>query len=301
VFTVTDVSDWDTADEIEAVGTRPKAWLRDPDESLWLFKEARSDAPRIVGQDWAEKAAAELAKLLEIPAATVELASRLGTRGIVSRNFVNAGSSLVHGNELLSAKDPSYPQDQRVNDTAGYTVEAIRDALGPYASPEGLEIPAAASAFDGFSGFLVFDAWINNTDRHHMNWGVLDPHNALAPSFDHGSSLAFGETDERRANLLSGGDALIRRWLDRGRTKSFEGMPSMVGVAVASLRLCSAPNRTLWLERMENLNDTGVRAIIDQLPATGPAGPILSQDSRTLCKEILRINRERLLDAASTH
>lgn len=136
--------------------------------------------------------------MLGIPTATVELATRSGSKGIVTRSFVKRGAHLAHGNELLSAIYPAYPQAQRTNNTAGYTVEAIRNALEPYSGPEGDEIPGLASAFDWFCGYLFFDAWINNTDRHHMNWGVLDPAKALAPSFDHGSSLAFGEPDTRK-------------------------------------------------------------------------------------------------------
>ncbi len=231
----------------------------------------------------------------------MELATRSGAKGIVSRNFVRAETSLVHGNELLSANDDAYPQEQRQNDTAGYTVAAIRDALEPYSAPESATIAAVESAFDWFSGYLVFDAWINNTDRHHMNWGILANQNVLAPSFDHGSSLAFGETESRRNSMLSGGDTSIRSWLDNGRTRSFEGMPSMVDVAVSALDLCTAPTRASWLERLGNLDSPLVNGVIDQLPETGPAGPILSEAAGIFCKAILRINRERLLDAAATN
>ena len=52
-----------------------------------------------------------------------------------------------------------------------------------------------------FAGFLVFDAWIANTDRHAENWAVLtckrNGRRTLAASFDHGSALASGSQDEQ--------------------------------------------------------------------------------------------------------
>ncbi len=301
MFEIVDVTEWQIAQTIEAIGTRPKQWLRDADEASWLFKEARTDDERPSGQDWAEKVVAELAKLLGIAAATVELAHWRGRRGIVSLNFVAKGATLVHGNELLSAKDPSYPQDQLRNNTPGYTVQAIRDVLEPYVGHSVGSLPST-SAFESFFGYLVLDAWVNNTDRHHRNWGiVLDRVNVLAPSFDHGSSLAFGETDANRSRLLSGGDGAIRRWLDNGRTRSFEGMPSMLEIVVAGWEFIPTTERTVWIDRLTNLRDDDVGEVLDRIPADGPAGVVLSDVSRTLCREILRINRLRLLDAFTTH
>ncbi|NOY54552.1 MAG: hypothetical protein GXP34_01045 [Actinobacteria bacterium] len=301
MFEIIDVTEWQIAQTIEAIGTRPKQWLLDADEASWLFKEARSDDERPSGQDWAEKAVAELAQLLGVAVATVELAHWRGRRGIISLNFVTNGAMLVHGNELLSAEDPGYPQDQLRNDTPGYTVQAIRDVLEPYAGHSVGSFPST-SAFESFFGYLVLDAWVNNTDRHHRNWGiVLDRVNVLAPSFDHGSSLAFGETDANRSRLLSGGDGAIRRWLDNGRTRSFEGMPSMLDLVVRGWEFIETTERTVWIDRLTNLRDDDVDEVLDRIPADGPTGVVLSDVSRTLCREILRINRLRLLDALTTH
>src|SRR5690606_14933665 len=51
-------------------------------------------------------------------------------------------------------------------------------------------------------GYLVLDAVIGNTDRHHENWGILRKKTGtgyvgyLAPSFDHASSLGRELHDE---------------------------------------------------------------------------------------------------------
>ncbi len=76
----------------EQLGTKTKFWF-ERDCVRWLFKEAREiNDPRGVmptGEDWAEKVAAEIAHVLRIRAAHVELAEFEGRRGCASRNFTN--------------------------------------------------------------------------------------------------------------------------------------------------------------------------------------------------------------------
>jgi hypothetical protein len=56
--------------------------------------------------------------------------------------------------------------------------------------------------------YVVLDALIGNTDRHHENWGLLRKRigdrwvGSLAPSFDHASSLGRELLDEKRSRLL---------------------------------------------------------------------------------------------------
>src|SRR6266581_3390089 len=52
--------------DVEQLGSKPKFWFRQ-DDQLWLFKEARANT----GEDWAEKVAAEIAKLVGMPAARI--------------------------------------------------------------------------------------------------------------------------------------------------------------------------------------------------------------------------------------
>ena len=79
----------------EPMGSKEKMWLEIDGEN-WLFKFPRPNT----GEHWAEKAAAELADLIDLDAATVELATLKGEPGTVSRSFVPSGATLTHGNEL---------------------------------------------------------------------------------------------------------------------------------------------------------------------------------------------------------
>jgi hypothetical protein len=56
----------DSPEVIEQLGSKPKFWFRiEGDEQPWLFKFTRENT----GEDWSEKIASEVAKLLGKPAA----------------------------------------------------------------------------------------------------------------------------------------------------------------------------------------------------------------------------------------
>ena len=69
--------------------------------------------------------------------------------------------------------------------------------------------PAGATiAKRHFVGYLVLDALIGNTDRHHENWGLLVKRTRkglrgiVAPSFDHASSMGRELREEKKAQRL---------------------------------------------------------------------------------------------------
>ena len=68
----------ESAAESELMGSKRKFWYlrHEKEERYWLFKYSR----RNTGEYWAEKVAAEVAELLEILHAKVELADSMGTR-----------------------------------------------------------------------------------------------------------------------------------------------------------------------------------------------------------------------------
>ena len=78
-----------------------------------------------------------------------------------------------------------------------------------------------------FAGYIVLDALIGNTDRHHENWGLLVERTKsgvrgfLAPTFDHASSLGRELRDEKREARLREGT--IGRYSERGRGGIFWG------------------------------------------------------------------------------
>ena len=210
MFPIIDISDW-TKLTPEQMGTKPKFWCLDPQGEESLFKESRSHS----GEHWSEKLAAEIAEELGLPHARIELAVSQGKNGTVSRNFLeNSGSSsLVHGNQLLCMHDRNYPKDGPNFGAAAHTLSRIFSALdqenvGLPSSWGGLP-PCIQSASDLFVGYLLLDALVNNTDRHHENWAIIVSQSAgprraeLAPTFDHASSLGRELTDDQRAYRMN--------------------------------------------------------------------------------------------------
>ena len=89
------------------MGSKRKVWLESPTQESYLFKNVRQDSiGSVYGDDWAEKLAAELAGLLGVPAAAVDLltvTATLGSSVAVSTtqewsNWCTATSSLVAAN-----------------------------------------------------------------------------------------------------------------------------------------------------------------------------------------------------------
>jgi hypothetical protein len=188
-------------EDTEQLGSKPKFWVTRED-GRWLFKEARPNT----GEDWAEKVAAELARHLGIDAAEVELATYVDRRGCVSKNFIrlDRGEGLVHGNEVLGALVTGYDK-YKVMKQSDHTVDAIASAISDY-----LPRPVAMLNLMRLAEYMVFDALIGNTDRHHENWGMrweMEPAAGeypinVAPSYDHASSLGRECLDERCVKIL---------------------------------------------------------------------------------------------------
>lgn len=151
--------------EQEALGSKRKFWYQyNGNGPSWLFKYPREGT----GEHWAEKIAAELAGHLRIPHATVQLARFRGIYGSATSSFARGRRALIHGNQLIAGKVLGYDPEKRFHN-ADHTLDNVWRAL------EGVLQPASASniAKRRFAQYLVVDALIGNTDRHHENWGVL--------------------------------------------------------------------------------------------------------------------------------
>ena len=240
LFPVIDVTEWELV-ENEVLGANPKSWVRRPGggrdrQDDWLFKPivVPPSTGRTQGENWAEKIVSELGVLLGAPCASVELASRSGVPGSISRNVVPPGWDRVLGSELLAATEPSYRgpflgsdgRERRPSGRPGHSPPAIAAALARCEAPlrSGL-----ANGMAAFAGYVVLDAWVANQDRHDQNWAVLrsavgsQPH-VLAPSYDHASSVGFNLTDEKRADVLDREGGLTH-FVSRARADRFEHDP----------------------------------------------------------------------------
>lgn len=196
----------------EVMGSKNKFWYRPSgSEVSWLFKYAQEGT----GQHWAEKIAAEIAGHLRILHAVVELATIRGVRGCSTKSFTSEHRTLLNGNEVLAAT-MSYERDKRFGQSA-HTLSNILRALEFASRSEA----AAVTAKRRFAGYLVLDALIGNSDRHHENWGILIKptetgiKGRLAPTFDHASSLGRELRDTKREGKIREGS--VGRYSERAR------------------------------------------------------------------------------------
>lgn len=291
-YPVRDISTWTVMSQ-EARGLDPKDWVvppsqvQDKGQAHWaLFKPIKAASYRRC-DDWSERIAAELATLIDLPAARVELAQGETEIGIISYNVTPNDWSLDSGDTVLSDIHGyiSCAGDDRPSNRVGHNLGNIRRALEGCTGP-----PSSAchdwTAMEVFAGYLVFDAWIANTDRHAINWGVLtrakDGRRALAATFDHGSALASGVQDPRLESLD------VETFAVRGCAGRFQDGKNtpLVDLALEAVRSTGgrAPE---WLDRLEHLTSGRLRQVIDDVPE-------MSEVRRTFVHTLLCTNLRRL-------
>lgn len=252
----------------EPMGSKDKVWCQMPEalgNGRWLFKQPRQQDENI--EHLAEKIAHEMAALIQLPCARVELAEFAGVRGSISLDVRSAGDVLVHGNEIIAGRVQGYDLHKRRH-TSDHTFERIRQAI--------LEVCGGRCKEDlgQFAGYLVFDALIGNTDRHHENWAVLKREagptdHRLAPSFDHASSLGREMRDERRILLLT--EKRVSDYLQKGWGAIY--LEALGKTAVSPLELVNRLAAKMpeffgpWLKRVEDVTDQQILCIVERMPA----------------------------------
>lgn len=281
-----DVTTWQHGDA-EQLGTKPKQWMVDGNDQLWLWKEvtwnARADGSSYAkGDDWSERVATAIADRLELPAAVTELAvdhrASGSVNGVLSRNVLASGESLILGNALLADVGVNVAAD-RVR--AGYTLDAVRMALRGVDPP----VPGELTAWDWWVGYLVLDALIGNTDRHQENWAVIsDGNRRLAPTYDHASCLGFMLDDVERDERLTTADTnrTVVAYARRATTK-FEGRAHPCAAAAAGLARVDTGVRDRWLDRVRALgtSETSSNRFLGIGPRTRAERSPGSSSSRT--------------------
>ncbi|WP_078293462.1 HipA domain-containing protein [Mycobacterium sp. D16R24] len=296
-----DVSEWEVV-VVETNGEDETLWLADPDTGIaWMYKPPTIKNGFRQREDFAEYLACELAGLLRVPCATVQLAILDGDRGCISRDLKPRGWDLQAGALLLADRDPNYQSGaDKPKGRPGHSLARIAEALRDVDLPPEHPMPAGFRAFDVFTGFLVLDAWIANRDRHDENWSVLLPPPGdnrlyLSPSYDQAGSLAYNLPDQVCADRLANPGA-VAGWAAKGTAWRFEHDPqigpcTLVELAVDALQRCSAAVRRYWLDNLANVSHTtSVAVLLQDIPD-------MSQHWRTFASELLRINQERLLHA----
>lgn len=287
----------DAPTQLEQLGTKTKFWFRDQDGRSMLFKEGRPGT----GENWAEKVACEICRLLDIPHADYELAVWKKSKGVVTLSFVPEGARLVFGNELLAKIFNDYEEGKRyrVRQHTVRTVMAVA-SFKDVGLPLGWDAPAAIKdAADLFAGYLMLDALISNQDRHHENWGLVfvpDRGVFFAPTFDHASSLGRNETDRVRMEMMTtrdrgrSVDAYVQRAVSALYASPSSAKPLGTLEAFTEAAKIRPDAARYWVSRLANIDQEEFRAILAEVPDTE-----ISVPARDFACRMLEINMQRIL------
>ena len=152
-------------------------------------------------------------------------------------------------------------------------VARLRSGFKP-TSHEYLSFPLLLCLTNDLASFVLLNALVGNTDRHHDNWMLVYGVDSgqiwmrAAPSFDHASSLGRELTDARREQMLSANTVLD--YLKRGRggvfrtvTDEYAPSPLRLAQILCRWRPELAEN---WRERLDSVPDSGIRTAIERTP-----------------------------------
>ncbi len=304
-FPRVDVSAWEVDEFGEPGGDTGKDWLFDPaTHERWLFKSVTVKEVPLKsgiggtrsyrrGEDWAEKICAQLAHLVGLPAAQVELAVKEGVDGSMSRSIRPNDWELHGGSARLAEIDPAYvawSETNKVKNRIGHNLDNIETVLRDVAPPMGC---SEFTAMEVFSGYLLFDAWVANTDRHDHNWAILKSDRGeyvLSPSFDHGSALGSGMEAVRHGSTNTG------QWVRNGKAHRFQDGADrdLLDLAWDALGRIRPEIRAHWVTAVTTVNADTWRHLIDRTA-------ILSDDTSTFVNEVLKENQERIAHEYQRH
>ena len=296
-------------DQLEPLGSKEKFWFCDDTR---LCKIGRPNT----GENWAEKVAYELAKLVGIPTASYELAVWQGKQAVVSEKFVPAKGRLVHGNEILAKAIPTYDAAQTYKQKL-YKLSTVMVGFDAWQSASLAKLPLGYRPIMGegshdivemYVAYLIFDCWIGNQDRHDQNWGfVLDYTPAgggdvfLAPSYDHASSLACRMLDEKKKERLVTKDKgySVAAYAEKATTPfySSDGMQlkSWQCVDLAAKRSKKKSIIKKWLERIISIETDEAEKILTKIPTSFGMTEITVE----FTKRYLEANKQMLMSLGS--
>ncbi len=146
----------------------------------------------------------------------------------------------------------------------------------------------------------MLDVLVANQDRHHENWGALRDDNALrlAPTFDHGSSMARNLSDDERQKRLRTHDHnfSIPAFSARARSALYSNVddPRPLNTMDAFLQFAQiAPTGSkAWISRLHELTRGHIEDVLTELPVER-----MTPVCRDFTLELLCCNRQRLLEA----
>ncbi|MGL5079164.1 MAG: hypothetical protein ACRDBG_25470 [Waterburya sp.] len=152
-------------------------------------------------------------------------------------------------------------------------------------------------------GYLLLDAWIGNSDRHHENWAFISSESQtyLAPTYDHGSSLGRNEPDEKRRARLTTKDKgfSVQAYAEKCNSCLYDEIKDKKPLKTFDV-FCKAAKinpsaACVWLSRLSDISTADTLELFDRIPSNR-----ISQTAVEFAQKILEINQNRLLNLLNT-
>lgn len=162
-------------------GRSEKIWLTSRDEiGLFKFPKQAIDGS-VTYEHISEKLAYDIATLLDIPCAKIDVGTYNGRYGSMSYRINKSNEELLEAVLFISSLLPDYDSDKLYDykNKVYYSLQII------------FPIIKTLGFLEEFFQMIVFDALIGNSDRHHSNWAILRSSDDIifSPLYDNGSSL----------------------------------------------------------------------------------------------------------------
>ncbi|WP_170006027.1 HipA domain-containing protein [Bacillus fonticola] len=250
MYEVIDISTWSQDLSIQASGTREKYWMQPSQErkEKFLFK-----IPRVKGEIWAEKVAAEIGKSIGLTMMNVSFATHNEREGVLLENFSPRGIEMHDGGEILSTIVEQFNPKQ-LDD---YSIENIIKALNHF------------NLIGQFISVCVFDSLIANQDRHCENWAIMlvKGNYNFSPIYDNGASLGFNESEEVLREYLRD-EVRFKAFTNRAKTLievNGNRKPKVKQLMdYLSVHFAKTVNREI--DRTQSLDYNKLNTILDKVP-----------------------------------
>lgn len=195
-------------------GRSEKIWLTNGDQ-IGLFKYPK------IGNDncntfehISEKLASDIATLLEVPCAKIEIGKYNDRDGCMSHIINKSDENLIEFISFITQLYPNY-DTYKLYDSDKKEYYSLNMLIS---TMDSFELGCKKEFFE----MIIFDALIGNSDRHHSNWAIkISKNNELsfAPLYDNGSSLCCYVNEYEIKNFL-GNDVRRFKALTDSKSKS---------------------------------------------------------------------------------
>jgi hypothetical protein len=285
-------------------GRFDKYWISHHQLGRCLFKNASQidSKPDQQRMDWREKVAYELGKLIGLPMAQTEFASKsisekdVQISGSISVDYTPNGSQTMSLRSFLSQVDPNYDCAYSDSYEDGYSVENVmyylqQNSVGLPPSWEGIE--GIDDGVDLLVGYLLLDTWLGATDRHDENLeiAISETGYTLCPSFDHGDCL--GSKLPLLEQVVNFKDPRLSEscWW---QTQDIDGRLETIEATTLEAFNNACQNRAIsaksWLDKLAAITYLQINEIFDRIPE-GRITPVAAK----FAKELLQFNQNELL------